>query len=75
MIFFDENGAFTPKGLADARRSASLTQAELAVRIGRNPLTVSRWERGINPVPKTLYPLLPMVLDVSWPPERVEVNA
>jgi transcriptional regulator with XRE-family HTH domain len=36
--------------IADARRSLSLTQAELATMLGLNQSTISRFERGELPV-------------------------
>ena len=38
--------------LTEARKSAGLTQPQVAHRIGVDPMTVSRWERGINPPDK-----------------------
>jgi DNA-binding transcriptional regulator YiaG len=72
--YFDAHGAFTPEGLAEARRAAGLSQAQLAALLGRSSITVSRWERGTSMIPGTLYPLLPTVLGLTWPPTVVDAE-
>lgn len=38
----------TPETIHMARKALGLTQVEFAARIGVDPVTVSRWERGIS---------------------------
>jgi transcriptional regulator with XRE-family HTH domain len=47
------------KRLRIARRSAGLTQRELAERLDVEPITVSRWERGVT------SPSLPRLMRVA----------
>ena len=42
--------ALTGKELRFLRAEMEMTQAELAVLLGREPLAISRWERGENPI-------------------------
>lgn len=61
-----------------ARRSADLTQHELAVEIGTgDAMKVSRWERGENlPSPEALVKLARIFgVDPSWFYEREEQAA
>lgn len=42
----------TPAELHTIRTSLGLSQSALAERIGyRDPVSVSRWERGVEPIP------------------------
>jgi transcriptional regulator with XRE-family HTH domain len=68
--YFNAKGAFTARGLAEARRAAGFSQTQLAALIGRSSISVSRWERDVCEIPSTLYPLLPDVLGVEWPCPR-----
>lgn len=45
-LALDVGGAPSPGYIASLREALGLTQQELAVRLGVNKLTVSRWERG-----------------------------
>ena len=45
------------------RRRAGLTQAGLAVRMGVDPLTVSRWERGAVAMPEAMARLAAMICE------------
>lgn len=47
-------------GIVAGRRSASLTQAQLAKRLGIDKQTISRWERGTN-TPR--WNMLPRIAD------------
>lgn len=40
-----------PSYLVEARRRAGLSQAALASRAGVSPASISRWERGLSPLP------------------------
>ncbi len=40
------------------RKKLGLSQAKLAARLGVHPLTVSKWERGVHPVPPMAERLL-----------------
>lgn len=73
--FFDTHGALTPRGLAAARRNAKMSQSQLATLVGRSSISISRWERGIASIPGTLYPLLPTVLGLDWPPPLPPIGA
>jgi transcriptional regulator with XRE-family HTH domain len=42
----------TAEQLKRARKALGLEQVELAKRLGVHPMTVSKWERGITPIPK-----------------------
>ena len=42
----------TAEQLKRARKALVLEQTELAKRLGVHPMTVSKWERGISPIPK-----------------------
>lgn len=41
----------TPKQLKRERTSLAMSQAELAAALGVDTITVSRWERGVQPIP------------------------
>ncbi len=43
----------TPADLRQIRKQLGLNQAELAARLGRHPQTISKWERGAEPLPDT----------------------
>lgn len=40
--------AITPAGIRRMRNRLGWTQADLARRLGTDPVTVSRWERGVT---------------------------
>ena len=42
----------TPKELKSRREALRLTQAQLARELGLDSITVSRYERGVYPIPK-----------------------
>jgi transcriptional regulator with XRE-family HTH domain len=42
----------TPEEMKRRREALGLTQAELARELGLDSITVSRYERGVNPIPK-----------------------
>ena len=48
-----------------ARESRELTQDQLARKLGVTWVTISRWERGINPPPVNRLRVLAQVLGVS----------
>jgi transcriptional regulator with XRE-family HTH domain len=54
-----------PKAIKDLRRSAGLTQLELANRLGVTPGTVYKWERGSNEPTATNLRDLARALGVS----------
>lgn len=41
----------TPRQMAKAREGLGLSQAALAERLNVHPMTVSKWERGQQPIP------------------------
>ena len=45
----------TPADLQQYRAKLGLSQAELSARLGLHTITVSKWERGVVPVPKWLH--------------------
>jgi DNA-binding transcriptional regulator YiaG len=47
-----------PKEVRRLRQRLGLTQVELAQRLDLNKMTVSRWERGLVPIPKATAELL-----------------
>jgi transcriptional regulator with XRE-family HTH domain len=51
-----------------ARRAAGLTQRELAEELGLEPITVSRWERGVT------YPSIPVLGRVAAATETTVVD-
>ena len=58
-----------PDRIYEARkRKLSLTQAELAAELGVEPVTVSRWERGVvEPRPAVIREIARMSgMPVSW---------
>jgi transcriptional regulator with XRE-family HTH domain len=42
------------RGLKRRRRELRLTQVELAAVLHVDPMTVSRWERGLHPIPEAV---------------------
>lgn len=60
-------GASLPQRIKSARIAAGLTQAQLAKRMRVEPITVSRWERGVFvPSPHALARLVRILgLDLS----------
>ena len=48
----------TPETFRERRRRLRLTQAALASEVGVDSMTVSRWERGLHPIPKAVVRLL-----------------
>jgi transcriptional regulator with XRE-family HTH domain len=42
----------TAEQLKRARKALDLEQTQLARKLGVHPMTVSKWERGISPIPK-----------------------
>jgi DNA-binding transcriptional regulator YiaG len=48
----------TPAELQQYRTKLGLSQAELSALLGAHAITVSKWERGIVPVPKYLHYVL-----------------
>ena len=57
----------TPKELRKRRTALSLTQAELAARIGVHWSTVARWEQGVRHIPE---PVARLIRFVELPPVR-----
>lgn len=54
----------TPQALRDARQTLGLTQPEFAKAIGvSRTMTVSNWERGVNPVPETVAILVRLLVN------------
>jgi len=53
----------TAAALTAARHASGITQAELGTRIYRTNNTISRWERGTTPIPRSLYAALERHLD------------
>jgi len=53
--------------IAELRREQSLTQAGLAERLGIDPATVSRWERGLTTIPDWRKVELAEMFGVSVP--------
>ncbi|QGZ33929.1 helix-turn-helix domain-containing protein [Stappia indica] len=43
----------TPVDLREIRSKLGLNQAGLAAVLGRHPQTISKWERGAEPIPET----------------------
>lgn len=43
-----------PEEMKQRRESLGLTQAQLARALGLDSITVSRYERGVHPIPKTV---------------------
>lgn len=50
--------------LHDLRRAQKLTQFSVAEAVGVDESTISKWERGVQPVPLKAVPLLSGVLAV-----------
>jgi transcriptional regulator with XRE-family HTH domain len=44
----------TPQELQERRKALSLSQAKLAMLLGVDVMTVSRWERGVREIPPYL---------------------
>jgi transcriptional regulator with XRE-family HTH domain len=44
----------TPEEMKRRREVLGLTQAQLARELGLDSITVSRYERGVHPIPKTV---------------------
>jgi transcriptional regulator with XRE-family HTH domain len=44
----------TPQEMKRRREALGLTQAQLARELGLDSITVSRYERGVHPIPKTV---------------------
>jgi len=56
----------SPAYLAALRESMGLTQAELGERIGRDKLTISRWERGVlHPTRESLEKLYSLTREMK----------
>ncbi len=53
-----------------ARRRLSLSQVELAEKLGVHPMTVSRWERGVVAMPEPTARLLALLVDMTGKPTR-----
>jgi DNA-binding XRE family transcriptional regulator len=53
----------TAADLQEARRMLGMSQTELAKHLDVNHMTVSRWERGLWPVPKLVSRYLTLLLD------------
>jgi len=51
----------TPAQLKALRERLGITQAKVAQRIGSSQATVSRWERGLVPLPEPASRLLDML--------------
>lgn len=62
----------TPKEIRAFRAQLGLSQWGLAVRLGYDPMTISRWERGVQRPPRLLASALrdARVLFSSVPPRR-----
>lgn len=43
-----------PEEMKRRREALGLTQAQLARELGLDSITVSRYERGVHPIPKTV---------------------
>lgn len=43
-----------PEEMKQRREALGLTQAQLARELGLDSITVSRYERGVHPIPKTV---------------------
>ncbi len=43
-----------PQELKRRREKLGLTQVQLAAQLGVDPITVSRWERGVQPISHTV---------------------
>ena len=48
----------TPKEFKDIRGAIGVSQAELARRLGVDPMTVSRWERKVVSIPNPVEKLM-----------------
>ena len=64
--------------LKQALHDKGITQAELARRIGRHPVTISRYVSGARPIPPEVARLISFSTGISLSvilPERQEVTA
>ena len=53
------------KFIASARKKKKLTQEQLAIKLGINNRTISRWENGKNMPDASLYKPLCEILEIS----------
>jgi transcriptional regulator with XRE-family HTH domain len=58
--------------LRSLRERAGVSQIELAAKIGTDPDTLSRWERGLAEPPMTMREQIAFALDLSLGPLLVE---
>jgi DNA-binding transcriptional regulator YiaG len=59
----------TARDFRKHRRRLGLTQVELAARLGKDSMTVSRWERGVYPIPRAIAALM-VLLRPETPKKR-----
>jgi transcriptional regulator with XRE-family HTH domain len=55
-------GTMTGEQLRAERMHFGLSQDELAELTGISSIRISRWERGVHPIPRFFYLLLPLAL-------------
>ncbi|WP_425163852.1 helix-turn-helix domain-containing protein [Candidatus Binatus sp.] len=53
------------KELKRCREKLGLSQVELAKKVGVHPMTVSRWQRGMVPVPEPAARLLALLVSTQ----------
>jgi DNA-binding transcriptional regulator YiaG len=51
-------GQMSPLHLVGLRKSAGITQEELARHLGQPQTNISKWERGLRPIPKKHVPAI-----------------
>jgi transcriptional regulator with XRE-family HTH domain len=51
----------TPQELTRRRKRLALTQAQLAEKLGVDPMTLSRWERGLHRIPEPVAQLVKLL--------------